>query len=305
MGQKVDKDCVPDEVPDELKHVYLKGVQQTGRELGRGAYGRVFEVRYDNQVYAAKEVHQILVEGVSLEESETLKNSFVQECLRCNGIRHENIVAFKGVYVERNGIPIMVMELMDSSLTCFLEENAFHIETKQKISIIQDVSNGLVFLHTHDPIIIHRDLSTNNVMLTHSMVAKIGDLGVAKVLKVDGTNKKLTGIPGTLDFMPPEALADGDPVYGTPIDVFSFAVVTLHVFSERWPTPSPKYNQDPKTNDIVCLSEAARRQEYMEMLTGETAVFKQLIEKCLNDNPDKRPSIVEAKKELDVSEYDL
>ena len=308
MGQKVDKNCVPEEVPEELKHVYLKGVQQTGEELGNGAYGRVFKVKHNDQVYAAKEIHQILIDTASVEESETLKNCFVQECLRCKSICHENIVGFKGIYSERDGIPIMVMELMHSSLRIFLERNAFHIKTEQKISILQDVSNGLLFLHTRDPIIIHRDLSTNNIMLTSNMVAKIGDLGVAKVLTtVDGTktNSNLTGYPGTPDFMPPEALIKNDPDYGTPIDVFSFAVVALHVFSEKWPTPSCKYSQDLHTDKVTCLSEAARRQEYIDMLTGRTAVLKQLIEKCLNGNPNIRPSIEEVYKELDMMARDV
>ena len=49
-----------------------------------------------------------------------------------------------------------------------------------KLSILVDVVQGLEFLHGQD--IIHRDLSSNNVLLTKSLVAKIADLGVAKVI---------------------------------------------------------------------------------------------------------------------------
>ena len=291
MGQKVNKECVP----EELKHVYLREVQQTGEELGRGAYGRVFKVMYNKKTYAAKEIHQILIDDVSAEESETLKDNFVKECLRCMSIRHKNIVGFVGVYSERDGIPIMVMELMHSSLRFFLEGSSRgKLLLHQKKSILQDVSNGLLFLHTHNPVIIHRDLTTNNIMLTSDMVAKIGDLGVAKVLTVDATKpyNKLTAYPGTLDFMPPEALDSKEPKYGTPVDVFSFGVVALHVFSEEWPTPEPK---DPVTH----LSEVARRQKFINTLTG-SSVLKRLIEKCLNDNSYERPSIIEVKIELDM-----
>ena len=75
-----------------------------------------------------------------------------------------------------------------------------------KYSIIHDVSLGLCYLHNHDPPIVHRDLSPNNVLLTAHHVAKISDLGVAKVIKAD-SRKTMTKAPGTVDFMPPEALA--------------------------------------------------------------------------------------------------
>ena len=57
------------------------------------------------------------------------------------------------------------------------------------------------------------------------------------------TKSRLTTAPGTLHFMPPEA----DPVYGTPVDVFSFAGVALHLFSEEWPTPTSQVKKDPMT----------------------------------------------------------
>ena len=38
--------------------------------------------------------------------------------------------------------------------------------------------------------------------------------------------------------MPPEVLDEDDPVYGTAVDFFSFAAITLHLFSEEWPIKS-------------------------------------------------------------------
>ena len=73
-------------------------------------------------------------------------------------------------------------------------------------------------LHNHDPPIVHRDLSPNNILLTAHHVAKISDLGVAKVIKAD-SRKTMTKAPGTIDFMPPECL-DDSPKYGPPMDMF-------------------------------------------------------------------------------------
>ena len=194
-------------------------------------------------------------------------------------------------------LPIMVMELMDTSLTSFIEKNQSKIATKTKLSILHDVSLGLCYLHGRRPSVIHRDLSSNNVLLTSHLVAKISDLGTAKMIRADSKQtksmRKLTTAPGTLHFMPPEALEGNDPVYGTPVNVFSFAVITVHLFSEEWPTPSAQKKRDPKTKKVVALSEAQRRQQYLDKIPGEVSALKEMMIRCLDDDADERPPIKE------------
>ena len=294
MGQAAARETI-----EELKDVTLKGVVPLNKELGRGAYGSVFTVKHGEDVYAAKMIHPMLTDNVSAEEKQGIKDDFVQECLRCSSIRHPNIVQFLGVYYPgRSSLPIMVMELMDTSLTSFVKSNKYRVAFGKKISILCDVSIGLSFLHSHNPQILHRDLSPNNVMLTSQHVAKIGDLGVAKVVQADNrqTKSKLTTAPGTLHFMPPEALED-DPKYGTPIDVFSFGGIALHVFSEEWPTPSGLKKRDPVTNKLLALTEAERHQQYLDKMVGKAAELRKMVEQCLDDDPDERPPIQE------VSDY--
>ena len=90
-------------------------------------------------------------------------------------------------------LPVMVMEMMADSLTSFVEKHE-KIPVHIKYSIVHDVSLGLCYLHNHDPPIVHRDLSPNNVLLTAHHVAKISHLGVAKVIKAD-SRKTLTKAP--------------------------------------------------------------------------------------------------------------
>ena len=90
-------------------------------------------------------------------------------------------------------------------------------------------------------------------MLTSQFVAKISDLGVAKVIQADSKKTK-TRAPGTVDFMPPEALLE-TPEYGPPLDVFSYGGVILHVVNQEWPTPLHYVMTDPKTGKILGLSE--------------------------------------------------
>ena len=73
----------------------LKKVKSTGEEIGRGAYGRVFEVEYEKKRCAAKEVHAILLNTRS-EERKSVKANFLYECLIWSLQQHPCIVQFIG-----------------------------------------------------------------------------------------------------------------------------------------------------------------------------------------------------------------
>lgn len=266
------------------------------KELGRGAYGRVYEIKYHQMICAAKEIHGILVEDVREAERSRTVDSFLRECRQCSKLRHPNIIQFLGVYYPTRSnhaasgmrLPVMVMEMMACSLTSFVEKHE-NIPIHIKYSIVYDVSLGLCYLHNQDPPIVHRDLSPNNILLTTHHVAKISDLGVAKVIKAD-SKKTMTKAPGTVDFMPPEALST-HPDYGPPMDVFSLAGIILHTFNQEWPHPIDQVKFDRKTRKREALSEIERRQQYLDKMTGEAERLKSLVEECLDSDPKIRPVI--------------
>jgi len=281
---------------DNFEDIELKGIAELNRdELGRGAYGRVYAIKYCETICAAKEIHSILVEGVGHMQMQHTIESFIKECRQCSTLRHPNVIQFLGVYyptaagdAKRTQLPVMVMEMMADSLTSFVEKHE-KIPVHIKYSIVHDVSLGLCYLHNHDPPIVHCDLSPNNVLLTAHHVAKISDLGVAKVIKAD-SRKTMTQAPGTVDFMPPEALSN-NPVYGPPMDVFSFAGIILHTFNQQWPRPIDQVQFDPVTRKKVALLEVERRQQYLDKMVEESEVLRPLVEECLDDDPAIRPTI--------------
>ena len=293
------------------KRVILKNVVPLDEEIGRGSYGRVFTVKYVGLVCAAKEIHSILLEADE-ESREAVIGSFLRECYHCSELRHPNIVQFIGVYYKDDSnnndepsLPIMVMELMDQSLTSLVEKRKGPrkgIEMKVKMSILHDVSLGLSYLHGQDEPIVHRDLSPNNILLTTHMVAKISDLGIARVLKSHSETtktKKLTKIPGTQDFMAPETFSD-DPTYDTAIDVFSYAGIALHVICEEWPRPTQQTKLDSKTGMLSAFTEVERRQKYLDKMSGKVSTaLKPLLKCCLNNNPLKRPSITSISEKIE------
>jgi len=74
----------------------LHGVRPTGKEIGRGAYGRVFEVDYHGTLCAAKELHALLLTFSQGEELRKITTDFIKECRIWSTIRHPSIVQFLG-----------------------------------------------------------------------------------------------------------------------------------------------------------------------------------------------------------------
>ena len=282
---------------DRLQDLYLTGVRPNGKDIGVGAYGKVFEVECFGTVYAAKEIHSILVQGVRQEEFEATKKVFLTECIRSGSLSHPNVVHFLGVYNPggQSLLPVLVMERMQESLTSVVEKYP-NIPMYVKLSMLLDVSRGLWYLHGHHPPIVHRDLSPNNILLTSQFVAKISDLGVAKVIQAD-SKKTNTRAPGTVDFMPPEALLD-TPEYGPPLDVFSYGGVILHVVNQEWPKPLHYVMTVPKTRKLIALSEVERRQEHIDKMSGAPADLQTLAKQCLGNDLTVRPPISDVSESM-------
>ena len=274
-----------------LHHLKLSVVTKTSKEksIGIGSYASVYEVTVHGTLCASKEMHPLLM-------SETNERAFLSECVHSSRMLHPNIVQFLGIYYPNPEarLPWLVMELMHISLRSLIEKyekDDFSIHFK--LSILMDTCNGLQFLHSQN--IIHRDLSSNNILLTKHLVAKISDLGMAKVIP-PGLQRH-TQAPGTVVFMPPEALSI-NPQYGKPIDVFSVGCVCVHMISMEWPTPLDKIG----TNNVV-LSEVQRREQYFTKMIRYPPL-QQLVEQCLQDKPEQRPVIEEVIKSLNSVSYD-
>ena len=276
---------------DHINHLIITGVKITGPELGRGAYGRVFAVDYNGTKCAAKEIHSILLERANTTEYHQIKQDFLKECLQHSKLHHPNIVKMLGVYYLSNQavLPVLVMERMECSLTQLLWKY-LSIPMYVKLSILQDVSRGICYLHTLNPPLIHCDLSSNNILFSETnLVAKICDFVVIKVFS-PLSSEYMAKIPGTLDFMPQEVF-EGNPHdhYVLSLDIFSFGCIACHVITQQWPEPSVLSKVDPKTKETKYFSEIERRKRYIDQIIDKS--LKDLVMACLNNNQDRRPSI--------------
>lgn len=248
---------------------------------------------------AAKSIHSTLVDVTTTgSDFNYVKERFLDECTICAHLSHPNIVHFYGIfYPPRSTLPLLIMELMDSNLTKCINKYP-NIPLYMKLSFLHDISLGIRYLHSFKPPIVHRDLSSNNVLITKGCVAKVGDLGVAKIIDTGSTDVKLTRAPGTLDFMSPEALIT-EPIYDTPLDVFSYGGIMIHCMSGEWPTPKEAVEIDPVTRRIVGYSEQERRRDLIEKM-GNVEQLKLLTIRCLDNVPETRPDMVEISEQVAV-----
>ena len=153
---------------------------------------------------------------------------YLQECQLMSSLHHPNITQFLGLcFLTGTRLPLLVMERLETSLDDLLEHMP-NLPLSLKRSLLEDVASGLLYLHERPSPIIHRDLTARNVLLTSSLVAKITDMGNSRIIDMRPGQmaRTLSALPGTLVYMPPEALDDRHR-YGPSLDVFSFGTLSL------------------------------------------------------------------------------
>ena len=150
---------------------------------------------------------------------------YLQECQLMSRLHHPNITHFLGLcFLPGTRLPLLVMERLETSLDDLLEHMP-NLPLSLKRSVLEDVASGLLYLH--EPVI-HRDLTARNILLSSSLVAKITDMGNSRIIDMRPGQmaRTLSALPGTLVYMPPEALDDRHR-YGPSMDIFSFGHLAL------------------------------------------------------------------------------
>ena len=168
-------------------------IQQTDKVLGRGGWGSVVEGKYCGCAVAVKQIHELIL-------SVHNRNLFEREMNIASRCRHPCLLQFIGA-TNDEGSPLFVTELMESSLRALLEQRPL---SAAEVSIISlDVARALSYLHHKTHPIIHRDISSANVLLWRQgdqWRGKVSDYGTANFMQ-----HTMTACPGARIYMAPEA----------------------------------------------------------------------------------------------------
>lgn len=246
--------------------------------LGRGGWGEVRLGRFHGIKVAVKKLY-----------SEILSPHYVslirREVSMMAKVRHPNLVLFiAAAFDEPSGVPMIVLELLDTSLRQAYQQKQLQ-SLVIKLSILKDTAAALNYLHLHKEEIIHRDVSSANILL-ESLAdgvwrGKLSDFGSANLARL-----AMTAAPGAEVYTAPEVprstLKESAEVQRqtTKIDVYSYGVLLCEVISGEFP----------------------QRHVFQEMLRNvetQSISIRQLVESCVETDPAHRPVMKTIMEQLD------
>ena len=260
--------------------------------LGSGSYGIVCKAKCDQLVCAAKVMHNALFK-FSDPSTNMLLTKFKQECLLNSAAKHPNIVQYIHTYMDpETDLPVLLMELCDESLTKFLEKSRIPLTYHLELNLSNDIAQALCYLHSNG--VIHRDLTSNNVLLIAESRAKVTDFGMSKLVSVNPRFTPLSICPGNALYMSPEALQQ-PPQYSTKLDCFSWGVLAIQIMTRKFPDPGPQFHTVEEDGGRIIhevIPEHKRRQSHIDLVNSKHPLLVLAI-KCLNYVQKCRPSAEE------------
>lgn len=255
------------------------------KELGRGNYGKVCCALCDELPCAAKLLNTKIFHFSG--SGDLSHASFNKECELLCSINHPNIVQYLDAYIHSDtGQAVLLMELMDESLTCFLERALNPVPVHIQIDLCHDIVQALSYLHSNG--IVHRNLTGKNVLVSAGSRAKVTDFGIMKMVGVQQASNphlKHMTLPDSSAYMPPEAFRY-PPSHSNQIDIFSFGVLALQIVTRQYPQPSPSK-----------VSEIERRKYDINLVKLEHPLLS-LCLSCLKDTDILRPPAAQLCRKL-------
>ena len=274
----------------ESKVTRLHDVEQSVCVLGRGAYGTVHLGHWHGTKVAIKRMHDVLIYDERGGYSE-LYRRFDMEYQVHRGIHHPHVAQLLGVCppVPGTSSPGLVLEYLPVTLRQRYTAEPLPSRADE-VRIASHISSGLQHLHWLN--VLHRDLTTNNVMLTTTgsgpCHAKLTDIGAVALMEAGRSIQRMTLNPGNQVYMAPETQICADveqkAEYGYEADLYSMGVTVLAMVIRREPPNIFQLAREGRGGDISLVPRDHPLLPY--------------IVQCLNDVPWERPTAAETSRHL-------
>ncbi|XP_056321877.1 mitogen-activated protein kinase kinase kinase 12 [Danio aesculapii] len=241
--------------------------------VGSGAQGAVFLGKFHGEEVAVKKVRDI---------KET-------EIKHLRKLKHPNIITFKGVCTQAPCYCILMEYCAQGQLYEVLRAGR-KITPCLLVDWAMGIAGGMNYLHLHK--IIHRDLKSPNMLITHDDLVKISDFGTSKELRDKSTKMSFAG---TVAWMAPEVIRN-EPV-SEKVDIWSFGVVLWEMLTGEIPY------KDVDSSAIIWG--VGNNSLQLPLPDSCPDGFKILLRQCWNCKPRNRPSFRQILLHLDIASADV
>jgi len=246
-------------------------------KLGEGAYAEVFRGKWHNQIVAVKKLKPETI-------SRQVLIDFNLEVSVLKKLHHKNIVAFYGV--GTTPYQFLLEEYCPQTLSNVIE-NKPKLALETAFRYTMDVAQGMLYLHSSIPCVIHRDLKSSNLLISEDDVVKICDLGLSKLKRVTGAWSNelyhMTPETGSYYYMAPEIFEHQS--YSLKVDVYSFGLVVWEIFSGQL-VFSNLYPKD-------AAQEASRHNNRPQLDRSWPRPLRNLLKRCWHEDSAARPGFDE------------
>ena len=244
--------------------------------LGEGSFGKAYlcqNLKNNTQCV----IKQIILDNLDEEE----KQDTLNEVIILKRLDHSNIIKFMDAFTKSkpNNTLNIVTEYADGG---DLNQKVKKQKEKKSPFTEKEIINYLTQIclalnHIHKKKIIHRDLKSGNVFLTKSGLVKLGDFGIAKGFK--NTWEKAKTKVGTPYYLSPEII--NSKPYDSKSDIWALGVLIYEMMTFKMP-----FN----ATSLPSLSLKIIRGYYQTPPSSYSKDLIDLVKRCLNLDPKKRPS---------------
>ncbi|XP_023914866.2 MDIS1-interacting receptor like kinase 2-like [Quercus suber] len=254
--------------------------------IGTGGYGSVYKARLPNgKVVALKKLHCFEAKNPAFDKS------FKNEVKMLTEIRHKNIVKLHGFCLHKQCMFLIYEYMKRGSLFCVLNNDlvAGQLDWTKRVNVIKSIAHALSYLHNDcTPAIVHRDITTNNVLLNSKWEAFVSDFGSARFLDPASSNQTI--VAGTYGYVAPELAYT--MVVTKRCDVYSFGVVALETLIGRHPRemlPSLLSLSSQKTMLYEVLDQRLPPPD--QVVAHDIVLIAAIAFACLHPKPKSRPTM--------------
>uniref|UniRef100_G3U0P7 Ankyrin repeat and kinase domain containing 1 n=1 Tax=Loxodonta africana TaxID=9785 RepID=G3U0P7_LOXAF len=258
------------------------------RQVARGGFGQVFQARHKRWrlEYAIKCSPCLLAEATSSDV-----NCLIEEAAKMEKIKFEDIVSIYRVYKQPLGI---VMEFMaNGSLEKMLPIHSLCWQLE--FHIIHETSLAMSFLHSIKPSLLHLPGQQHFI---NKIIPKVSDFGPSKCMEQSTQMQHIerSALRGTLSY-PPETFLESYKAPGPQYDVCSFGIVVWEILTQQ--KPSSGFSMM-----TIIVRVAAGIRPSLQLISdewpGEAQQMVDLMKRCLDQDPKKRPCFPDITVEMDM-----